>query len=75
MKPIDAITYLPHIAPNAVFLQYGTEDTRPSPEDGREAEAAASSPKMAKWYEGGHELNIDALPDRVNWLAERLGVD
>jgi dienelactone hydrolase len=75
LKPIDGVNYLPHVAPNALFLQFGTEDTRPSPEDGREAQAVASSPKMAKWYEGGHELNIDALPDRANWLAQRLGVD
>jgi hypothetical protein len=30
---------------------------RPSPEMGREVEDAASNPKQAAWYEGGHELN------------------
>ena len=29
MKPIDAVNYLPHVAPNALFLQFGSEDTRP----------------------------------------------
>ena len=74
MKPIDAVNYLPHVAPNALFLQFGNEDTRPSPEQGREAQAAASSPKQAKWYDGGHELNDQAEKERDDWLAERLGV-
>jgi uncharacterized protein len=43
MEPIDAVNYLPHVAPNALFLQFGSEDTRPSPEMGHEIEDAASS--------------------------------
>jgi dienelactone hydrolase len=73
MKPIDAVNYLPHVAPNALFLQFGSEDTRPSPELGHEVEDAASKPKQAKWYEGGHELNDQARAERADWLAERLG--
>ena len=74
MKPIDAVNYLPHVAPNALFLQFGSEDTRPSPEMGKEVQVAASMPKQAKWYEGGHELNDQARAEREDWLAERLGV-
>ena len=73
MKPIDAVDYLPHVAPNALFLQFGSEDTRPSPEMGKKVQAAASMPKQAKWYEGGHELNDQARAEREDWLAERLG--
>jgi dienelactone hydrolase len=73
MQPIDAVNYLPHVAPNALFLQFGSEDTRPSPETGHEVEDAASKPKQAKWYEGGHELNDRARAERDVWLAERLG--
>jgi hypothetical protein len=74
MKPIDAVNYLPHVAPNALFLQFGSEDTRPSPEMGQEADDAASKPKQAKWYQGGHELNDQARTEREDWLAGRLGV-
>jgi pimeloyl-ACP methyl ester carboxylesterase len=74
MKPIDAVNYLPHAAPNALFLQFGKEDTRPSPADGREVVGAASAPKKAQWYDGGHELNAKAQAERENWLAQRLGV-
>jgi predicted esterase len=74
MRPIDAVRYLLHTAPGALFLQFGNEDTRPSPADGREAVAAASAPKRAKWYDGGHELNDQARSEREDWLAKRLGV-
>jgi predicted esterase len=73
MRPIDAVNYLPHVAPNALFLQFGNQDTRPSPAQGREVQAAASSPKQAKWYDGGHELNDEAEKERDDWLAGRLG--
>lgn len=75
MKPIDAVNYLPYAAPNAVFLQFGQLDTRPSPAEGRDAAVAASSPKRVQWYDGDHELNDQARQDRANWLAERLGLD
>jgi hypothetical protein len=54
--------------------QFGQEDTRPSPADGREVLSAASAPKKAQWYDGGHELNEQARTERENWLAQRLGV-
>jgi dienelactone hydrolase len=74
MQSIDAVNYLPHAAPNALFLQFGEQDTRPSPEDGQEAVKAASDPKQAEWYPAGHELDDQACADRQQWLAERLGV-
>jgi pimeloyl-ACP methyl ester carboxylesterase len=46
MRPIDAVNYLPHAAPNALFFQFGKEDTRPSPDEGRQAAASASAPKL-----------------------------
>jgi hypothetical protein len=60
MRPIDAVNYLPHAAPNALFFQFGKEDTRPSPDEARQAAASASAPKQARWYDGGHELNDQA---------------
>jgi hypothetical protein len=74
MKPIDAVNYLPHVAPNALFLQFGNEDTRPSPEQADEVEAAASSPKQAKPYDGGHELNDQALAERTTGSPSASGL-
>ena len=74
MQPIDAITYLPHAAPSAVFLQAGELDTRPSPSDTQEAFAATSDPKKLQLYDTEHDLNAQAKADARAWLLERLGV-
>src|SRR3954453_7112025 len=74
MRPIDAVEYLPHAAPSALYLMFGKEDTRPSPADGREAIAAASSPKTFSWYDTEHDLNDQARADGRAWLADRLVV-
>ena len=69
----DAINYLPHAAPSAVFLQAGELDTRPSPDDTQEAFAAASDPKKMQMYDTEHDLNPQAKADARAWLLERLG--
>ena len=74
MRVIDAVNYLPHAAPRAVLLQFGNQDTRPSPADAQAVAAAASSPKEVQSYDGGHELNEQAKTARENWLARRFGV-
>ena len=72
-QPIDAINYLPHAAPSAVFLQAGELDTRPSPENTQEAFAATSDPKRLEMYDTGHELNAQAKADARAWLLDQLG--
>jgi predicted esterase len=73
MQPIDAINYLPHAAPSAVFMQAGEQDTRPSPEDTQEAFAATSDPKKLQMYDTEHDLNAQAKADARAWLIEQLG--
>jgi dienelactone hydrolase len=73
MQSIDAINYLPHAAPSAVFLQAGELDTRPSPEDTQEAFAATSDPKKLETYDAEHELNEQAKADARAWLLDQLG--
>ena len=74
MEPIDAINYLPHAAPSAVFLQAGELDTRPSPADTQEAYAAASDPKKLQMYDTEHDLNAQAKADARAWMLGQLGV-
>ena len=73
MQPIDAVNYLPHTPPSAVFLQAGEQDTRPSPEDTQEAVAATSDPKKLQMYPTEHDLNAQAKADARAWLTEQLG--
>lgn len=75
MQPIDAVNYLPHAAPSAVFLQAGELDTRPSPEDTQDAFAATSDPKKMQMYDTEHDLNPQAKADARAWLLGELGVD
>jgi cephalosporin-C deacetylase-like acetyl esterase len=73
MQPIDAVNYLPHAAPSALFLQAGEQDTRPSPADTHEAFDAASQPKKLEMYPTEHDLNDDARANARAWLLDRLG--
>jgi dienelactone hydrolase len=73
MQRIDAVDYLPHAAPSAVFLQAGEQDTRPSPENTQEAFAATSDPKKLEMYPSDHDLNEQAKDDARAWLVDRLG--
>jgi dienelactone hydrolase len=74
MQPIDAINYLPHAAPSAVFLQAGELDTRPSPDDTQEAYEATSDPKKLQMYDTEHDLNAQAKADARAWMLDQLGV-
>jgi uncharacterized protein len=69
----DAVNYLPHAAPSALFLQAGEQDTRPNPKDTQEAFETASSPKKLQLYPTEHDLDDQARADMRAWLVQRLG--
>ena len=75
IEPYDAVNYLGDVAPNALYLQFGEQDTAPSPEQGQEMMDAASEPKEMHLYDAGHELNDEAKADRANWLARRFELE
>lgn len=55
------------------LLQFATKDPYVSKEAAQSLIDAAAGPKESKFYETGHEMNYDALVDRVAWLATTLG--
>lgn len=75
IEPYDAVNYLGDVAPNALYLQFGEQDTAPSPEQGQEMMDVASEPKELHLYDAGHELNDEAKADRANWLAARFELE
>ncbi len=75
IEPYDAVNYLGDVAPNALYLQFGEQDTAPSPEQGQEMMDVASEPKEMHLYDAGHELNDEAKADRANWLAQRFELE
>ncbi len=74
MSEIDPITHVPRLAPASVLFQFADNDPHVSKERAEEFFAMASEPKLMKWYEAGHGLDVDATMDRKGWLKEQLGL-
>jgi dienelactone hydrolase len=60
----------PHKAP--IFFQFARKDEYIDYAQATRFVDAASPPKVAKWYEGGHQFNESARRDRFGWLAAML---
>jgi hypothetical protein len=72
---IDAEQYIGQAAPAALFLQFARYDRYISDEQANRYAAAASNPKLVRWYDCGHEFNdTQSARDREGWLAEQLAL-
>jgi dienelactone hydrolase len=74
LATVDPINYIGHVAPSALFLQFGKKDTYPNEEMQILYAKAASNPKLVKTYDAGHELNDEARRDRAEWLRKQIGI-
>ena len=74
LAAVDPINYISHVAPAALFLQFGKTDGYPTEENARLYSEEASKPKLIKFYEAGHALNDEAKRDRAVWLRQRLSL-
>ncbi|HEX5705355.1 MAG TPA: alpha/beta fold hydrolase [Pyrinomonadaceae bacterium] len=74
MVVVDPINYISHVAPAALFLQFGKTDHYPTEENARLYSEQASKPKLITFYEAGHALNDEAKRDRASWLRRQLGL-
>lgn len=68
LDPIKAIAK----ARGDFYFQFATKDSYVPKERAEEFFNAAPDPKKISWYEAGHELNAEAVRDRIAWLSERL---
>lgn len=76
LAAIDADRYISEAAPAALFFQFARFDRYVSPEQAERFVKAASSPKLVRWYDCGHEFNDpESATDRENWLAQELGMN
>ena len=73
--PLDAIHYINHAAPAALFFQCGREDEIVAQAVSQQYYEAASQPKRITWYDAGHSLNDQARLNRARWLAQQIGLD
>ena len=74
LAAVDPINYVSHVAPSALFFQFGKRDTYPTEQSAARYFQAASNPKSVKWYDTGHALNDEARHDRALWLQKQLGL-
>jgi dienelactone hydrolase len=69
---LDAIHYIGHAAPATLLFQFGALDSNVPDTAAGEFYAAASQPKLIRWYDAGHALNEQARLDRADWLGSGL---
>jgi len=73
MKEIDPVNYVARAAPASLFFQFAKTDKFIPRETALAYYNAASNPKLIKWYDTNHELNVAAATnDRRAWLARQL---
>ena len=72
---IDAERYIGRAAPAALLLQFARYDRFIMEEQANRYSAAASTPKLVRWYDCGHEFNdAQSAADREDWLAQQLSL-
>ena len=75
MVPIEPIRFIGLANPTPLLLQSGRLDQFIPEADAKLLHNAASQPKKSLWYDAGHNLNLQALFDSHDWLAEKIGLD
>ncbi|AGC44119.1 hypothetical protein MYSTI_02803 [Myxococcus stipitatus DSM 14675] len=73
LAALDGVVGVSDAAPRALFFQYGRSDPWVTAAQVTAFIDAATQPKLAKFYEGGHELSEAARRDRAQWLRTHLG--
>jgi fermentation-respiration switch protein FrsA (DUF1100 family) len=72
--PFDVIHYIGHAGPSATLFQFGRRDMNVPEKLALEFYQAGGKPKEIKWWDGGHELNDEAMRHRAEWFRSRIGV-
>jgi len=73
LKPIDPITQITHAGPATLLFQFANSDEHIKKEAAIAFFDAASRPKQIKWYDGKHELQVEAArDDRRAWVTRQL---
>lgn len=79
VEPIEAIHYVPHLAPVSALFQSARFDPGVPAGDAQAFYDAATQPKRIRWYDTGHDItDIAAIADRARFLGgelKLLGID
>jgi dienelactone hydrolase len=76
MRAVAPVEYIAHAAPASFLFQFAKSDTYVPKSKAEALFAAASEPKVIKWYGWSHNLQLDDLAtgDRLQWLRTELGL-
>ena len=69
LAPYDPVRHLPNVSAGAVLLQFATKDPYVTADAAKALIDAVKAPKESKVYDCGHEMNREAMDDRVAWLV------
>ena len=72
-KTLDPVERIAAAAPAPILFQFANKDEFVTRAAADALVAAATSPKEVKFYDCGHEMNREAMDDRVAWLVGKLG--
>jgi predicted esterase len=72
--PFDSVHYIGHAAPSALLFQFGRRDGNWPEKLALEFYQSGSRPKDIKWWDGGHELNDEAMRHRAEWFRSQIGI-
>jgi fermentation-respiration switch protein FrsA (DUF1100 family) len=75
LSPLDPVRYVGRVAPSPLLFQFATKDPYVTKEAANALFDAAREPKSVKFYECGHEMNQEAVEDRVSWLLHSLSTN
>jgi dienelactone hydrolase len=72
LEPLDAVRFVPHLAPAALLVQVGNDDVVNPVEESLTLYDAASKPKELRRYATGHGMSDEVWREQLDWLVGRL---
>ena len=75
MRPVEGIGYIGRVRPGSILFQNGRQDPYVPADKAAALHRAAGASHTVQWYESGHALPAQARIDRLQWLADRIGID
>jgi dienelactone hydrolase len=71
----DGLAYIARSSPTKLLFQAGRSDEIVPRDALRRLYAAAGKPKQIIWYDGGHDLPLQAYRDHLAWFTKVLAVE
>ena len=72
MAPLDPVNFIGKAKSVPLLLQFATNDKFIAKNKAELFANSASEPKELRWYEAEHELNTQAVTERITWLETQL---